>query len=50
MHMPEMLISFGAGLVVGWNLLPQPVWVKGMYDKVATFVKGFFTKPQQPQQ
>jgi len=29
----SLAIGFGAGLVVGWNLLPQPVWIKGLYDK-----------------
>ena len=22
------------GLIVGWNLLPQPLWVKAIYDKM----------------
>ncbi len=32
-----MLINaacFVAGLVVGWNFLPQPQWVKDIMDKV----------------
>jgi hypothetical protein len=28
------VVSFLAGLVVGWNLLPQPDWVKRWYEKV----------------
>lgn len=31
----SLLIAFGAGLVVGWNLLPQPAWVKNIYDRIA---------------
>jgi hypothetical protein len=27
-------VAFLAGLVVGWNLLPQPAWIKALYDKV----------------
>ncbi len=27
------LVGFCAGLVVGWNLLPQPSWVKQLYDQ-----------------
>lgn len=27
------LVMFGLGLVVGWNLLEQPQWVKNLYDK-----------------
>lgn len=30
----EVLIGFAAGLVVGWNLLPQPAWVKKLWSKV----------------
>lgn len=34
------LIVFGAGLVVGWNVLPQPAWAKKLYDEfVAKFKK-----------
>ena len=36
--MLEYLIVFGAGLVVGWNLLPQPVWVKEIYDRIASWL------------
>lgn len=25
---------FGTGLVVGWNVLPQPKWVKDLVDKI----------------
>ena len=30
----EGLIGFTAGLVVGWNLLPQPAWVKSLWSKI----------------
>lgn len=30
----EATLVFGIGLIVGWNLLPQPTWVKNLYDKV----------------
>ena len=29
----------GAGLLVGWNVLPQPAFVKGVYDKVVAKFK-----------
>ena len=32
--MTDYLAVFGIGLVVGWNLLPQPVWVKNIWDKI----------------
>lgn len=38
--MLEYLIVFGAGLVVGWNLLPQPAWVKEIYDRIASWATG----------
>lgn len=30
----ELLLGFVAGLLVGWNLLPQPHWVKKLVEKV----------------
>lgn len=27
------------GLIIGWNLLPQPVWVKAIYDKITAKLK-----------
>lgn len=30
-----LIIAFAAGLIVGWNLLPQPEWVKAIYDRIA---------------
>jgi len=30
----------GAGLLVGWNVLPQPKIVKDNYDKVVAWVKA----------
>jgi hypothetical protein len=38
--MLELAVSFVAGLVVGWNLLPQPDWVKEIYDRVASWVRS----------
>lgn len=26
-------LCFGAGLIVGWNVLPQPQWVQRLYGK-----------------
>lgn len=34
------LVGVAAGLVVGWNLIPQPIWVKVLYQKVKTKVLG----------
>lgn len=33
------LVYGGIGLLVGWNVLPQPAIVKKYYDKVITAVK-----------
>jgi hypothetical protein len=30
----------GAGLLVGWNVLPQPAFVKKYYDKAVAAVKA----------
>ena len=29
----ELLVGFVGGLVVGWNLLPQPEWVNDLWSK-----------------
>jgi len=33
-HLILMAIAFGGGLVIGWNLLPQPAWAKALWTKV----------------
>ena len=32
----ELLIGFAAGLVVGWNFLPQPGWIKNLFKGKTT--------------
>lgn len=32
--MLTLLVVFAAGLIVGWNVLPQPAWVRNLYLKV----------------
>ena len=29
-----------AGLLIGWNVLPQPAFVKTYYDKAVAYVKS----------
>ncbi len=31
MRMFEFLLGAGIGLIVGWNFLPQPQWVKNLF-------------------
>ncbi len=38
------VLIFGAGLIVGWNVLPQPTWVKDGYQLVVAKVKSLLTK------
>ena len=26
-------LGVGVGLIIGWNALPQPVWVKNLYSR-----------------
>jgi len=35
------LIIFGFGLAIGWNVLPQPEWVRRLYVWVAERVKDW---------
>ena len=30
----DIIIGFALGLIVGWNFLPQPTFVKGWIDKL----------------
>lgn len=34
-EMTMLLIGVAVGLIVGWNLLPQPAWVERIYDAIA---------------
>ena len=31
--MVELLFWMAVGIVIGWNVLPQPVWAKALLDK-----------------
>ena len=41
--MLDTLFWFGCGLIVGWNLLPQPWYVKMAYDSIISMVKSWLT-------
>lgn len=41
--MLDKILFFGLGLVVGWNVLPQPTWVKNLYEKAVNKVKSLVT-------
>jgi hypothetical protein len=42
--MMEAIFWFGCGLIVGWNLLPQPAWVKMIYDMVVAKIMSMLGK------
>lgn len=33
MSLTALAVGFGVGLIVGWNVLPQPKWVQDLYNK-----------------
>jgi len=37
--MTSFVLGLVVGLIVGWNFLPQPQWVKNLVDKVVAKVK-----------
>lgn len=39
--MMDWILFFVIGLIVGWNLLPQPLFIKNIYDKIKV---KFFSK------
>jgi hypothetical protein len=42
--MLESILFFIGGLLVGWNLLPQPEWAKNLYDKIRAKIKNLSAK------
>ena len=38
-YLSDMAMTFGAGLIVGWNMLPQPAWAKRLYDSASALAK-----------
>ena len=32
--MTELIVGFVAGLIVGWNLFPQPSFIKALWTKI----------------
>jgi hypothetical protein len=38
--MVEFIVGLAVGLVVGWNLLPQPKWAADAYAKVKSWITG----------
>jgi len=32
--MNDLVFGFVAGLLIGWNILSQPAWVKAILDKL----------------
>ena len=45
--MIENIMFFSAGLLIGWNVLPQPVWIKVIYDAVVAKLKTLVTPKAQ---
>lgn len=37
--MMELIIGFVIGLLVGWNLFPQPEWVSNLINKMLSALK-----------
>mgnify|MGYP006275729779 CR=1 FL=1 len=43
----DNLVFFLGGLIIGWNVLPQPQWVKLIYDFFLARLKGFLFKTKE---
>lgn len=44
--MGRLIFGFVVGLIIGWNILPQPAWIKRIWDKIAA---KFHKKPAKPE-
>jgi len=42
--MTSFVLGLVVGLIVGWNFLPQPQWVKNLVDKVVAKISNKFSK------
>lgn len=38
----QFLVGVVIGLVIGWNFLPQPAWVKNLVSKAVDKFKSLF--------
>ena len=38
--MLDTLFWIGVGVVIGWNVLPQPAWAKVLWDQLMEKYKG----------
>lgn len=38
--MIDILFGVCVGLIVGWNLLPQPAWVRNLYTQAVEWVRS----------
>jgi hypothetical protein len=41
------IVCFLAGLIIGWNVLPQPAWVKALYDLFVSKIKGWVSSKSE---
>lgn len=41
--MMDAFFWFSVGLIVGWNVFPQPSIVKNLYDKAVEKVKSYLS-------
>lgn len=42
--MTSFVLGLVVGLIVGWNFLPQPQWVKNLVDKVVAKISDKLSK------
>lgn len=42
--MIKLALVFGAGLIVGWNFLPQPQAIKELIDKIKNSLANILPK------
>lgn len=43
----DNLLFFLGGLIIGWNVLPQPQWVKIIYDFFLKKLSDILFKPKE---
>jgi len=38
--MLEELFLVGVGILIGWTVLPRPIWAKLLWEKAVAFIKA----------
>jgi len=47
--MTRLILGFVVGLIIGWNVLPQPQWAKNLWDKLMSKFRKQKPEDEKPE-